>query len=203
MDKYPKGDAMKNSWRAGVALLALALAACQSQKGPAQASLSSAQAAFDSVGADAQKYAPEQAKPIQDALAAATDAAAKGDYKAVLAQTESLTTQISALSAAVNAKKTELAAAWPALSAGVPKLVGALKSRVDILSASRRLPAGLTAETVNAAKTGLESATQLWTEATTAAEANDLAGAATKGAEVKAKVVEAMKSLNMKLPTGI
>ena len=194
---------MRNSWRAGVALLALALAACQNQKGPAEASLKSAQDAFAAVSADAQLYAAEQAKPIQDALATATDAAAKSEWETVLAQTEPLTAQISELSTAISAKKAELAAAWPALAEGMPKLVSALKSRVDILSASRRLPAGLTAETVSAAKTGLESATQLWTEATTAADGGDLAAAATKGAEVKAKVVEAMTSLNMKLPEGI
>ena len=88
------------------------------------------------------------------------------------------------------------------MSAGVPKLVEALKSRVDVLSQSRRLPAGITKETVDSAKAGLASATQTWSEATSAASSGDVATAVARARSVQASVVNLMQSLNMQVPAA-
>jgi hypothetical protein len=186
----------------GLALAAIVAAACSNQKAPAEAALKSAQDAYSAVRTDAEKYVPEQARAIQDGLASAQAALAKDDYAGVLKQTQSLNTQISALGGAIAAKKTELTSAWTTMSAGVPKLVEALKSRVDILSQSRRLPAGITKETVNSAKAGLASASQTWSEATSAASGGDVATAVARARSVQASVVSLMQSLNMQVPAG-
>ena len=185
-----------------VLALVVALAACSSQKPAAEAALKSAQDAYSRVSADAQKYVPDQARAIQDSLASAQAALAKNDYDGVLKQTQSLNTQISALGAAIAAKKTELTTTWTTMSAGVPKMVDALKSRVDILSQSKKLPAGITKQTVDAAKGGLASAAQTWSEATAAASAGDVATAVSKGTSVRASIVNMMQSLNMQVPGG-
>ena len=48
--------------------LIVAVAACASQKEPADAAIKSAQSAFSAVSAEAQKYVPDQAKAVQDGL---------------------------------------------------------------------------------------------------------------------------------------
>ncbi|MGE5834109.1 MAG: hypothetical protein ACM4AI_06490 [Acidobacteriota bacterium] len=185
-----------------VLALVVALAACSNQKPAAEAALKSAQDAYNRVSADAQKYVPDQARAIQDSLASAQAALAKNDYEGVLKQTQSINTQISALGSAIAAKKTELTTTWTTMSAGVPKMVDALKSRVDILSQSKKLPAGITKQTVDAAKAGLASAATTWSEATAAASAGDVATAVSKGTAVRASIVNMMQSLNMQVPGG-
>jgi hypothetical protein len=51
------------------------------------------------------------------------------------------------------------------MSAGLPKMIEAAKSRVDILSKSKKLPANVTKEKFDAAKADMAAATQGWTDA--------------------------------------
>jgi hypothetical protein len=185
-----------------LALAAVIAAACSSQKAPAEAALKSAQDSYSAVRADAEKYVPEQARAIQDGLASAQAALAKDDYAGVLKQTQSLNTQISGLGPAIAAKKAELTKAWTTMEAGVPKMVEAVKSRVDVLSQSRRLPAGITKETLDSAKAGLASATQTWSQATSAASVGDVATAVDRARSVQASIVNLMQTLNMQAPAA-
>ena len=187
----------------GALVLIVTVAACSSQKEPADAAIKSAQSAFSAVSAEAQKYVPDQAKAVQDGLTAAQTAFTNGDYASALTQAQALPARITALGAAISAKKAELTTQWNTMSAGIPKLVEALSSRVDTLSKSKGLPKGITKETVSAAQSGLASATQTWQAATSAASSGDLATAMRQANDVKTRVVDLMKSLNMTLPPGV
>ena len=68
--------------RALLVLAGLVLAACASDQGPAESAIKAAEAAVNSVMAEATKYVPDQARAVQDALKSAKDSFAKGDYKA-------------------------------------------------------------------------------------------------------------------------
>jgi hypothetical protein len=183
--------------------LIVALAACASQKEPADAAIKSAQSAFSAVSAEAQKYVPDQAKAVQDGLTAAQTAFTNGDYASALTQAQALPARITALGAAISAKKAELTTQWNTMSAGIPKLVEALSSRVDMLTKSKGLPKGITKETVTAAQSGVATAKQDWQAATSAASSGDLATAMRQANDVKTRVVGLMKSLNMTVPPGV
>lgn len=185
-----------------VVAASIAAAACGSQKAPAQAALATAQSAFSQVSAEAQKYVPDQAKAVQDALTAAQTSLTNGDYAAALQQAQALPAKISDLTSAIAAKKADLTKAWTDMSGSVPKLVAALKSRADILAQSRHLPAGLTKDAVDNAKSGVAAASQAWADASTAMQSGDLATAAAKASAVKAQVIDLMKSLNMQVPAA-
>ncbi len=86
------------------------------------------------------------------------------------------------------------------MSGGLPKMAEAIKSRVDILSQSKKLPAGLDKDKLESAKAGLASLNQSWTEASDAAKAGNMTDAIAKGQAAKAKAVEAMTALNMQVP---
>ena len=66
------------------------------------------------------------------------------------------------MTAKAKAKKDEMAASWNAVAADVPKMIEAVKSRVDILSQSKKLPKGLDKATFDTAKNDLASATSAW-----------------------------------------
>ncbi|HKW03218.1 MAG TPA: hypothetical protein VJN96_25555 [Vicinamibacterales bacterium] len=184
-------------------LIVAVAAACSSQKDPADAAIKSAQSAFSAVSAEAQKYVPDQAKGVQDALTAAQTAFTNGDYAGALTQAQALPARITALGAAISAKKAELTTQWNTMSAGIPKVLETVKTRVDTLSKSKGLPKGMTKDTLTAAQSGLASATQTWQSATSAASSGDLATAIRQANDVKTRLGDLLKSLNMPVPPGI
>lgn len=185
-----------------VGILMIGVAACSSQKAPAEAAIKAAQDAYGPVSAEAQKYVPDQASAIQASIAAAQDAFNKGDFPTAQSKAQAASAQISGLGPAIAAKKTELTTQWTTLATGVPKLIEALRSRVEILAKSKSLPSGITKETVESAQSGLASATRTWSDAAAAAAAGDVATAASSANSVKTQIVSLMRSLNMTVPAG-
>jgi hypothetical protein len=183
-------------------LLVVAMAACASQKAPAEAAVKAAQDAVTAVAPEAQKYLPDQFRNVQNALSSAQGALAKNDYAAALTQAQAIPGQVGALQAAIADKQLAMTRTWNELNTMVPQLLAALTSRVEILAASKGVPKGLTRETVEAAKTGTESATKMWADASAAVAAGDLATAAAKATETRAQIVSIMQSLNMQIPTA-
>ena len=187
--------------RRSLCLVALVLlSACASDKAPAEQAIKAAEAAVVGVKAEAAKWVPDQAQALDASLASVKDKFAKGDYKAVLAEAPALSTRASGVAAAAAAKKAELTKSWEELSAGLPKMVDAVKSRIDILSKSKKLPANVTKEKFEAAKAGLAEATKGWDDATAAFKGGNVADAMAKADVVKKKTVEALEALGMTVP---
>lgn len=178
----------------------LALIACSTAKAPAEAAIKAADEALAGVKADAAQYIPDQLKGVEDALAAAKESFQKGEYEQALTGAKDLAGKAKDLVAAVAAKKDELAKSWQDMSAGLPGMVSAIQSRVNILSKSRKLPAGLDKGKFESAKTSLATITQALSEATNAFQGGNLMDAVDKGKAVKEKAVEIMAALGMKAP---
>src|SRR4029453_5612190 len=125
-------------------LTAILIAACGSgDKGPAETALKAAEAAIDSAKGEASKYMPDQVKSLESALSSAREKLSKGDYKGVLSEAPALTSKAQEIASAAAAKKAELAKSWEDMSAGMPKVVEAIKSRKNILSQRKNIPAGM------------------------------------------------------------
>jgi hypothetical protein len=180
---------------------ALLATACASDTVPAEQAVKAAEAAVAAVGAEAAKLVPDQAKALHMALATVKEKFAKGEYKAALAEAPALASKAKEIAAAAAAKKADLTKSWEEMSAGLPQMVAAVKSRVDILSQSKKLPATLTQEKLDAAKAGLAEATK-GEEATTAFKSGALADALAKGEAVKVKTVQALEALGMPVPSA-
>jgi hypothetical protein len=176
------------------------LSACASDKAPAEQAVKAAETAVANAKAEAAKWVPDQALSLDAALASVKDKFTKGDYKAVLAEAPALATQAQSVASAAAAKKAELTKSWEEMSAGLPKMVEAVKSRVDILSKSKKLPANVTKEKFETAKADLAAATQGWTDAMAAYSGGNVAGAVAKANTVKQKTVEALEALGMPVP---
>ncbi len=77
-----------------------------------------------------------------------------------------------------------------------------IKSRVGILSQSKKLPANLTKEKFEEAKSGLDNALKEWETAKESFKGGKLAEAVTKGNTVKEKAVQVLQLLGMPVPAA-
>ena len=102
----------------------------------------------------------------------------------------------------LKAKKDELTKTWANLDQGLPKMMESIKSRVGILSKSKKLPANLTKEKVEEAKSGLDSAMKEWETAKESFKTGSLAEAVTKGNTVKEKAAQVLQILGMPVPAA-
>ena len=85
----------------------------------------------------------------------------------------------------------------------MPKVVDAIKSRVDILSQSKKLPAVCRRKLWPQAKAGLNEITQQWTAATEASKGGNLTDAVAKASSVKVKAAEVLTLLKMPVPEAL
>ena len=81
-------------------------------------------------------------------------------------------------------------------------MVTAIQSRVDILSQSKKLPAGVDRSKVDAAKSNLTAVNQPWTEASEAYKAGNFSDAIGKATAAKNQAAEIMTALNMQPPAA-
>ena len=200
---------MDRRWTSLVALSAALLvgvpllAGCASDKAPAEVAIAAAEQAVAATMPEASRYVPDQAKSLEVTLAAAKDKFAKGDYAAALGEAKSLTDRTKEVASVAAARKTELTKAWESMSSGLPRVMDAIKSRVDILSNSKKLPANMTADKLAAAKSDLGAMTEQWTAATASFAGGNLPDAITKGTAVKTKAAEVLATLGMPVPEAL
>jgi hypothetical protein len=183
-------------------VLALSLAGCARDKEPAAAAIKAAEEAFNAAKAEAMQYVPDQVKGIEGAIKSAKENFEKGEYTAALNAAKDLPGKIKELSAAAAAKKADLTKAWEEMSGALPKMLEAIKSRVDILSKSRKLPKDIDKAKLEGAKSGYEMAEKTWNEASEAFKAGNLQDALAKAKTVKEKTIEIMNALGMQLPAA-
>ena len=177
---------------------ALLFAACSSQMQPARQAIDDINSAIVATSEDAGKYIPEQLSNVQGKLADLNAAYDKKDYATVLAEAPAVLTEAKGLPAAAAAKKDEiakaLAAEWTQLLASVPQLVTSVKTRVEALSKSRRVPKDVN---LSAAKSGLQDATVLWEQAQAASKDGNVAAAVAAAKDAKTKAEAAASALKM------
>ena len=186
-----------------VLLFALSLGACGDKaKGPAEAALKSAEEALNAGKAEAMKYIPDQVASAEEALKQAKELFQKGDYAGATSAAGAVAAKAKDLAAAAMAKKAELTKGWEEQAKLLPNMIGAIKSRIDILSKSKKLPATLDQAKFDGAKSGLAEITKTWEEASSAFKSGALADAAAKAKTVKEKAVEIMNTLGMQVPAA-
>ena len=181
-----------------IVLLAAMVVACARDKEPAEAAIKAAGQAIDQIRGEASRYAPDQLKQLEDALKSAQDAFAKKEYKAALDAASTLSAKAQDVAKAAAAKKAELTKSWEDLNAGIPQLMDALKSRLDILSKAKKLPAGLDKDQLAALTSGYDEAAKQFQAAKDAAGGGDLNKAIEAGQAIKQKGMEMAAALGLK-----
>jgi hypothetical protein len=185
-----------------IAAAGLILTGCSKVKGQAEAALKAAEKVISEAKPEAEKIAPDQIKALEATLSGAKEKFGKGDYSAALSDAQAIPGKVKEMLASLKAKKDELTATWTNLDQGLPKMMESIKSRVGILSQSKKLPANLTKEKFEEAKSGLSNAVKDWETAKESFKIGNLAEAVTKGNIVKEKAVQVLQILGMPVPAA-
>jgi len=185
-------------------LFTLLSAACASKMEPAQQAID---AISDTVAnsKDAAKYVPDQVTNVQSRLAELKASFAKQDYAAVLDAAPAVLDEANALEGAATVKKDQLRAAMVAefngLSASIPRLMDSVKTRLDTLSQTRRVPKGVD---LAAAKSDFSDASAQWKSAQSAYRSGPIEDAleSAKGAKTKFEAAAAALMLDLTKAAG-
>jgi hypothetical protein len=184
------------------ALLAgLVLVACANLEDPARKAVADADAALAKIGPDAQKYVPDQYTAVSEQVADMKAALDKKNYQAVLDAAPKVATSMKALADSAQAKKNEVTEAldtqWTSMAAAFPKSVAAVQAKLADLKKAKKLPKGVTKDTITNADAQMAAVQQSWTDATAAQGKGDLEGAVAKAKDADAKLTDLMNSLGM------
>lgn len=189
-----------------LALVAVMLAACSSQKEPAENAVARVVAALEEIRADAQTYASDQLQAVESSVSRLKANLDKQDYSSVVQGAPSVASEVEALKTTVAQAKADaeatLAAAqseWTDLSASVPALVEKLQARVDQLTKSRKYPKGMDKAAFDTAKAGFETLKTEWTDATAEFDSGHPADAVRKARSAKAKAQELANQLEVQV----
>jgi hypothetical protein len=186
-----------------VVAIGLCLAACGAgKKAATTAAIKAAEDAFNAAKVELVKYVPDEAKGVEDAINGAKENLGNRKFDAALEAVKGIPDKVKELTALATAKKDELTKSWEEMSGGMPKMLATIKSRLDILSASKKLPANLDKAKLEVAKSGYEAATTMWDEAQTAFSGGNVADAMAKAKTVQEKAVEVMTTIGMQLPAA-
>jgi len=182
------------------------MAACTSQKEPAENAVAKLEASLNSIRTDAQQYASEQLQTVEASVTRLKGDLAKKDYGAVLQTSPSVARDIESLKTATETAKSDaeamLAAAqseWNDLTASVPPMVEKLQTRVDQLAKTRKYPKGMDKAAFEAAKTSFETLKTEWTEAGAEFASGQAANAVRKGRGAKARAEGLINQLEVQV----
>lgn len=183
-----------------VVAAALVMTACANQKEPAEKAVAQIEASLASFKDDAEKYAGDDFRGVEESVAKLKGELASQNYKAVVMQAPNVRSSVAALKDTVAKKKAEaeemLAAAqqeWTDLSASVPDMVTKLQAKVDSLTKSRKLPKGLDKAGFDSAKSEFEALKSSWAEAGAEFSSGMVADAVRRARAAKAKGEELMQ----------
>jgi hypothetical protein len=184
-----------------LAVAGMLLSACNTQMEPAKTALDGVVSAVNAAAPNATKYMPDALTALQKKVADLQASFDRKDYRTVLMGAPSILSdaQSVALVAASRAKAAMAALGdqWTNLSSSVPKLLATVKTRVDALSKSGRLPKG---DDLAAAQSSLADAINSWTSAQASFTAGNLEAAVSTAKSVTAKATAAATAINLKLP---
>jgi hypothetical protein len=184
-----------------VVAVSLCLTSCGAgKKASATAAIKAAEDAYNVVKDELAKYVPEEAKKVEDAIAAAKESLNKKKFDEAIAAVKEIPQKITELTATAKTKKDEMIMSWAAMSKGTPEMLDAIKGKLDAISKVKKLPAGMDKAKLDGVKSDYEAAVTMWNEAKAASDAGNVADAVAKGKAVEEKAAGIMTTLGMKVP---
>ena len=185
---------------AALAAVALGLAACASQKEPAEAALAAAETKFKEMGAEIQKYLPERYAEVEARLAALRESVASQDYRDVVAGATAAQDDIKRAVADARIKRAqvliEMEGEWNDMVKTMPAMISAMDRKIS--SQRGRPPQGMIADAWKQTIAEYDSARDAWSKAAAEMTSQTFEATVLAAREAKAKIVEIMDKLEVK-----
>jgi hypothetical protein len=181
-------------------VIVILLAACSSSKEPATAAIKAAEDSFAAARSEAVKYVPDQAKSVEDAIKAAKASFEKGNFDEALNAANAIPEKVKEMNASVAVRKENLTRNWAEITGGVPEMLEAIKSRLETVKASKRLPKSLDKAKLEQAEMHYEVAATMWDEAQRLYSEGNVNDVIAVAKIAKEESLEAMKILDMQAP---
>jgi len=177
---------------------AVMISACGSRD-VAQNAVEQADAQLAEVRPQAEKLAPQELQAADATLADMKANLERHKYSVVVKEIPHLNQQFKTIGDAIVTGETAQVAAlnqWTELNQEIPKTVEAIDARLNGIDKAA-MPKGMTKESIETAKTDLETLKTTWAEATAAANAGNTVEATDKGRVVQSKADELMTQLGI------
>ena len=186
---------------AAVALVALAMAACASQKEPAQQAITDLDAALAKVAEMGEKYMPEEYAAVQAQLAGLKTSFDGGDFDAVVAGAPKAAAAIRKLQADSIIAKADVSRKlndeWVEFARTMPDTIVSVDRQISKVSSSGRMPKGMDRAGFNQLVAGFDEAKKTWATAAEAGNAGKFEEAVMQSRQVKEVVDATMQALGM------
>ena len=184
---------------AALAALCLGLAACASQKEPAEQALAALEAKFKESGADVQKYLPERYAEVEKSLADLRDSMAKESYGDVVKGAASAQDALKRAIADARVTHAQSIAAmeteWNDLVKDMPAMITAMDKKIS--SQRGKAPKGMTADAWKQTIADYDAARDSWSKAAADMTRANFEATVVAAREAKAKIAAIMQSLEV------
>jgi len=185
---------------AALAAVLLGLAACASQKEPAEAALADLEAKFAAAGAEIQKYLPERYAEVESRIVSLRESIASQDYGDVVSGASAAADDLKRAVADSRIRRAqvlvEMESEWAELSKSMPAMIAAMDRKI---TAQRgRAPQGMTADAWKQTIADYDAARDAWSRAATEMSNQTFEATVLAARDARAKIVAIMESLGVK-----
>lgn len=185
---------------AALAALCLGVAACASQKEPAEQAFAAVEAKFKESGAEVQKYLPERYAEIESGIASLRDSMSQESYGDVVAEAgkvqDSLKRAIGEARVRRAQLQVEMENEWAEMSKSVPAMIDAMDKKIT--SQRGRPPQGMSREAWKQSIADYDAARDTWSKAAAEMTRANFEATVLAARDAKAKIAAIMESLGVK-----
>lgn len=187
---------------ATLAALVLGLAACASQKEPAEQAFAAIEKKFQESGAEIQKYLPDRYAEIGKSIDSLREGIAKQSYGDVVADAANVENSLKSAIAEARIKRAEgqidLENEWTELSKSMPAMIAVMDKKID--SQHGRPPKGMAADAWKATIADYDAARNAWSKSASEISRANFEASVVSARDAKTKISGIMESLGVKAP---
>jgi hypothetical protein len=185
---------------AALAALCLGVAACASQKEPAEKAFAAVEAKFKESSAEIQKYLPERHAEIESAIASLRDSMSQESYGDVVAEAGTVQANLKRAIGEARVRRAqlqvEMESEWAEMTKSVPAMIDAMDKKIT--SQRGRPPEGLTRDAWKKTIADYDAARDAWTKAAAEMTRANFEATVLAARDAKAKIAAIMESLDVK-----
>lgn len=185
---------------AALAALCLGVAACASQKEPAEQALAAVETKFKESAAEVQKYLPERYAEIEAGIASLRDAMSEESYGDVVADAGKVQDDLKRAIAESRVRRAqvqvEMEDDWTEMSKSIPAMIDAMDKKIT--SQRGKPPQGMTREAWKQTIADYDAARDAWSKAGAEMTRANFEATVTAARDAKAKIAAIMDSLGVK-----